>query len=158
MNAAWLRRWAGALWVGLKHVDLERACALVLVLGLGSVLGLAGYLDPSPLGHGTHQQLGLAGCSFLTLTGYACPMCGATTTFALMADLRWLEGFLNQPFAALLFCVTVCTFILSLWEVVQPRQRWSRVLGWLEPWELRVALGALAVMSFSWFYKLWQMA
>ena len=85
-------------------------------------------------------------------------MCGATTTFALMADLRWLEGFVNQPFAALLFCATVGSFLLSLWEVILPRQRWSRVLGWLEPWELRVAIGTLVVLVLSWVYKLWQMA
>lgn len=158
MSRTGIGRWAAALWGRLSQVNMERAAALALVLGLGCVLGLAAYLDPSPSGHGTHQQLGLAGCSFLTLTGYACPMCGATTTFALMADLRWQEGFLNQPFAALLFCATLVSFMVSLWEVLQPGERWSRLLRWVEPWELRIAIGMVAVMGLSWAYKLWQMA
>ena len=33
---------------------------------------------------GTHQQLGLPPCNFVTLTGYPCPACGMTTSFALL--------------------------------------------------------------------------
>ena len=50
-------------------------------------------------------------------------MCGATTTFALLADFRLLEGVVNQPFAALLFAMTVTTLVISVLEVVGPRDR-----------------------------------
>ena len=131
--------------------------SLFLMLGFGGVLALAAYLDPSPAGHGTHQQLGLAECSFLTMTGYACPMCGATTTFALMADLRWVQGFLNQPFAALLFLGTVFGFVVSVVETMRPRQLWTRILKQVEPWELWIAVGTIVTMGLAWLYKLWQM-
>ena len=130
---------------------------MCLVVGLGVLLALSAYLEPSAAGHGTHQQLGLAGCSFLTLTGYVCPMCGATTTFALMADLQWLQGFANHPFAALLFLATLSGFVVSMMEVVRPRQRWSSLLRRIEPWEIWIAVGALVTMGLAWVYKLWLM-
>jgi hypothetical protein len=145
------------LKAGSKGPVLERVLSLFLLLGFGGLLALSAYLEPSSAGHGTHQQLGLAGCSFLTLTGYGCPMCGATTTFALMADLQWLKGFVNQPFAALLCLATVSGFVVSLMEAVRPRQRWSWVLKHIEPWEMWIAVGTLVTMGLAWMYKLWLM-
>ena len=77
---------------------MSRWVSASLVLGLGVVFALAALLEPSPVGHGTHTQLGLGSCSFLVATGYPCPMCGATTSFALMAHLRPFEALINQPF------------------------------------------------------------
>lgn len=129
-----------------------------LALGTGTVLGLAMWLEPSASGHSTHTQLGLSECSFLTWTGHPCPMCGATTTFALMAHLRPLEAALNQPFAALLFVLTVWVFGISVAEVVQPRSRWTRLLDWIEPVEAWLAAAFLGFMGLSWMYKIWLMA
>lgn len=60
-------------------------------LGLGLVgavlcvpLGVASQLEPSPLGMGTHQQLGLPPCTFRLLLGMRCPTCGMTTSWAHM--------------------------------------------------------------------------
>jgi hypothetical protein len=39
-------------------------------------------LEPDPRGFGTHTQLGLRPCAFLTVTGRLCPTCGMTTAFA----------------------------------------------------------------------------
>lgn len=60
-------------------VRLATAAAGIVVL---AVFGLAGWLEPDPRGFGTHQQLGLPGCSFRMLTGISCPHCGMTTSFA----------------------------------------------------------------------------
>ena len=157
MKSAQRDRWVRMLKRWSQGPVLERVFSLFLLLGFGCVLALSAYLEPSSAGHGTHQQLGLAGCSFLTLTGYACPMCGATTTFALMADLQWFQGFANQPFAALLFLATVSGFVVSLMEVVRPRQHWSWVFKRIEPWEMWVAIGTLVTMGLAWMYKLWLM-
>ena len=62
----------------------------VMLSGL-AVLGVARWLAPAQAGHSTHTQLGLDPCTFLALTGWPCPMCGATTTFALMADGRIVQ-------------------------------------------------------------------
>ena len=93
----------------------------------------------------------------MTLTGFACPMCGATTTFALMADLQWVQGFLNQPFAALLFLGTMVGFVVSVVETMRPRQLWTRILKQVEPWELWIAVGTIVTMGLAWLYKLWRM-
>ena len=53
--------------------------AAVALLGL---LAVAAWLKPSPLGYGTHQQLGLPPCTFWVLFGRPCPTCGMTTAWA----------------------------------------------------------------------------
>ena len=120
---------------------ITRAVSAVVAVGSGGVLGLAAWLEPSALGHSTHTQLGLYPCSFLSLTGYPCPMCGATTTYAMMADGQLLGAVVNQPFAALLFVLTVIVFGISLAEAVQPRRRWQKIAHRLGPRE-----GALATL------------
>lgn len=64
---------------------------LLVVVGLLLVagFGLSAWLSPDPSGHGTHQQLGLAPCSFLLLTGRPCPSCGGTTAFAHFVRGEW---------------------------------------------------------------------
>lgn len=135
-----------------------RVVSVGLVLSIGAVFTLAALLVPSAEGHGTHLQLGLGPCTFLTLTGFPCPMCGATTSFTLMAHLRPIAAFVNQPFATLLFVLSAGTFAVALSEVVDPRARWTRILDWLEPREGWLAAGFLAAMAASWFYKIATMA
>ena len=137
--------------------DVSRLASIFLAVGTGVVIGIAIWLEPSPLGHSTHMQLGLNTCSFLSATGYPCPMCGATTTFTLMAHLRPLQALATQPFAALLFCMTVGVFGVSVAEVLQPRDRWIRFSDWIEPWEGRLAVGFLGFMALAWFYKIYLM-
>ena len=87
----------------LRRQRLVRLVSVLLFLGTGVVLVLAVWLEPSSQGHSTHTQLGLYPCTMLSFTGFPCPMCGMTTTLALMADLRFLQAALNQPFGVLLF-------------------------------------------------------
>lgn len=62
----------------------RRTRALMGVIGLGllALLITASRLAPSAQGHGTHQQLGLPPCTFLSLFGHRCPACGMTTAWA----------------------------------------------------------------------------
>ncbi len=53
-----------------------RVAGLAVALPATIVLGLSVWLTPSPDGYGTHQQLGLAGCTMLTLTGWPCTCAG----------------------------------------------------------------------------------
>jgi len=124
-----------------------------LALAILCVFSLAALLEPSSHGHGTHTQLGLGTCSFLALTGQPCPMCGATTTWTLLAHFRPIAALRNQPFAALLFTITAGVFGVAISEVLDPRERWSRLAAWLGPREGRVAAGFLALMALGWVYK-----
>jgi len=84
-------------------------------------------------------------------------MCGATTTFALLAHLRIVDGVLNQPFAALLFLLTVWAFVVSSVEVVLPKNRWSLIYERIGPWEGVLAIGFLLFMVIGWLYKIMYM-
>lgn len=153
MNAAVLARWRALASSALA----ERLLAAALAGLSGAVLGVARWLEPSPQGHSTHLQLGLRPCTVLSWTGWPCPMCGATTTFALSADGRLAEALRNQPFALLLFSLTVGTFALSVAEAVVPRRRISRLVAWVEPWEVAGAIGFLFAMGLGWAWKAWQL-
>ena len=133
---------------------VSRMISAALVFGIGVIFALSWWLDPSAAGHGTHTQLGLGQCTFFQFTGYACPMCGATTTFAMMADLRPIAALNNQPFAAFLFLLMTFVFVVALSEVVYPRDRWGRIATFLAPWEGLLATGFLVFMGLGWLYKI----
>ena len=133
---------------------ISRLVSVPVVLGAGAVLALALYLDPSPLGHSTHTQLGLNTCTFLALTGQPCPMCGMTTTFSLMAHLQPLQALVNQPFGVVLFSMTAFVFGTSAAEVILPRDRWRRLGRFLAPYEGTLATIFLIGMGVGWVYKM----
>lgn len=67
-----------------------RAALVGIALALTGVFGLAAWLNPydasgQPRRMGTHRQIGLPPCTFHEVTGYPCPSCGMTTSFALLA-------------------------------------------------------------------------
>lgn len=138
--------------VGPRVVNaIVASCAMV-------VLGVAAWLEPASAGHSTHTQLGLPGCTFMTVTGVPCPMCGATTTFALLAEGRLVEGVVNQPFASLLFLGTLAVVAISGAEALQPRQRWRKIEDAVRPVEPWVALLLLVAMMAGWIWKIAQLA
>lgn len=71
--------------------QLSRATRVNLAIGgaaLMLVWSVAWWLEPSPAGLGTHQQLGLPPCSFRWVFGQRCPSCGMTTAWAHLAEGR----------------------------------------------------------------------
>lgn len=72
-----------------------RGSLIGLALALIAVFVVAVWINPykadgSPLTMATHRQLGLPPCTFYFTTGFPCPACGMTTSFALLmrGDLR----------------------------------------------------------------------
>lgn len=131
-----------------------------LVVGLGALGGLlvARWLDPAPGGHSTHLQLGLRPCTFLEVSGWPCPMCGATTSWALLADGRVWESFYNQPFAAVLFLLDAVVAGISLAEALWPTGRWRRIGDRVRPHESRVAVAFVVAMMAGWTWKIAMMS
>ena len=68
-------------------------CGVLLLAGFA----LAGWLQPSARGYGTHQQLGLPPCSIQLLFGIPCPSCGMTTSFALFVRGQIPAAFQANP-------------------------------------------------------------
>lgn len=70
-------------------VRRQRSRAATLGLLGAAVFAVAALLDPydeagRARSHGTHRQLGLPACTLRSLTGFGCPSCGMTTSFALL--------------------------------------------------------------------------
>ena len=78
------------------------------------VIALAATLTPDPSGHGTHTQLGLPPGGFLVLTGYPCPGCGLTTSFAHMTRLQFIGATHANPFGVILFLVSFFTIPVAV--------------------------------------------
>lgn len=143
-----------ALWARVPESVLHRAIGASLLAPSATILGLSRWLTPDPTGVGTHLQLGLGTCVVLTLTGYPCPMCGMTTTFALLADGELLRALGNQPFGVVLFCATLVAAALGALDLALGQGLWRRSLSWVEARETSVAVGILLAMAGGWVYKI----
>ncbi|MFZ5479485.1 MAG: DUF2752 domain-containing protein [Myxococcota bacterium] len=118
-----------------------------------AVLAIAARLDPDPRGFGTHRQLGLGACPFLALTGFPCPMCGMTTTFALVADLRPLDALVNQPFGVVLFALTAGVSAVAATQAATGRPWAARALERVLRHDRVVASVLLAGLLVGWGWK-----
>jgi Protein of unknown function (DUF2752) len=93
-----------------------RCSFLVAAAGLAGLLVVARKLEPDPRGFGTHTQLGLPRCAFLTLTGRLCPTCGMTTSFTWLTRGRIDRSWQANPAGclyALLAVPLLCWLVLS---------------------------------------------
>jgi hypothetical protein len=104
--------------------------------GLLALLAVAAMLQPSPLGYGTHQQLGLPPCSFSEIFGIRCPSCGMTTSWAyfvrgqLLPSLRANSGgTLLGMLAALMGPWFLVSGVQGRWSIGRPDERIAIVLA-----------------------------
>ena len=131
----------------------DRVLAIGLTIGAAGVLVVAAWLRPDTGGLGTHTQLGLAGCQWISDLETPCPTCGMTTSFAFAAQGDLLGAAWAQPFGALLALVTSAIFWLGLHAsvtgsragalaarvVLRPRVLWPAGLAFLGAWAYKVA-------------------
>lgn len=78
-------------------------------------------LQPSPNGHGTHQQLGLAPCPSVLFTERPCPGCGLTTSISAVIHGRIGDAFRAHPFGPVVYVALT----LSAWACL-----YGYVRGW----------------------------
>jgi hypothetical protein len=115
-----------------------RLLALVVAGGCGVVLLVAAFLDASPAGLGTHEQLNLPACGWIRLMDVPCPTCGMTTSFAHAADGNLVASFLAQPMGFLLALAAAMTALLGAYVAATGSRvtgmlgrLWGRRTGWL---------------------------
>lgn len=131
----------------------ERLGLVVVGIGAAAILVVAACLDPSPLGFGTHRQLGLPPCTFVALWNMPCPSCGMTTAFAHFVRGHWLAALRSNVGGAILAALATLaalwafpTAALGRWIVPLPRERtlifsaFALVGVVLVDWALRLAL------------------
>ena len=116
-----------------------------------AVLGLAAWLRPSPSGIGTHLQLGLMQCGWVSAFGKPCPTCGMTTSFAHAAHGHLERAVAAQPMGAALALASAAAFWIGL-HVAVTGSDLGRVCGnLLRPRVLWLIAGAAGA---AWAYKL----
>lgn len=97
---------------------LERLAWTGIALAALAVLALAAWLQPAGEGLGTHQQLGLPACGWITAANMPCPTCGMTTAFSHAADGNLLASIRAQPMGALLALGTAIVVIVGGWTAL----------------------------------------
>ena len=118
------------------------------------ILVLAYSLEPDQSGIGTHQQLGLEPCGFLTRMKIPCMMCGMTTSFSLYMHVEILDAIVNQPFSLFIFAGTLYTCCLSLLDLIAPRARLTRFFNFIQNLSRTYYVLALILFLGSWIFKI----
>ncbi len=128
-----------------------RCLAAIVAAALLAALALASQLQPDPRGWGTHEQLGLPGCTFVSLVGVRCPACGMTTAWANVTHGRIVDAVRANGVGTLLVAVALATVAVSLNIAVRGRR-----LAW-QPGESTIAglaVGLVTLMLLEWAVRL----
>ncbi len=94
-------------WTASERLAFASVAIILLVM-----LGMASWLVPDPAGVGTHQQLGLPGCTMLTVFGVRCPACGMTTSWAHTLDGDLVTG-IRASLSGALLCLASLFLMLA---------------------------------------------
>ncbi len=129
----------------------ERAMLAILGFGLLTLLIVAKFLTPNPMGLGTHQQLGLPPCTVRFFFGVRCPSCGMTTSWASLLDGD-VVGSLNANCGGALLClISIVTVPVTLWMTWTGR---GSNHGWFVKFGLVGMLTALVISLIDWVVRL----
>lgn len=140
----------GRAWPRRAPVGERVAAAFVGACFLG-VLVVAAWLRPASGGVGTHEQLGLEPCVWLSAFGTPCPTCGMTTAFSHAAHGSPLASFRAQPLGAVLALGAAVGFWIAL-HVAVTGSNAGRTVGFL--FSTRgVVLGVGGLIG-AWVYKM----
>jgi hypothetical protein len=91
---------------------------LMLFGGWVIVVGFGAYLTPSPSGHGTHQQLGLAPCPSIHFLNRPCPGCGLTTSWTATIHGQFGQAFNSHWLGPPAFAIFTACALVALWGLV----------------------------------------
>jgi len=94
-------------WTASERLAFASVAGILWVL-----IGMASWLVPDPAGVGTHQQLGLPGCTMLTVFGVRCPACGMTTSWAHTLDGDLVSG-IRASLSGVLMCLASLFLMLA---------------------------------------------
>lgn len=131
----------------------RRLVACVVLFAAVAVLGLAAWMEPAAAGHGTHQQLGLPKCDWMTRFNTPCPTCGMTTAFAYAAEGNFVASFLTQPLGFLLAIATAGALLVSIYIVWTGSPVARIFVRW---WNTRTTILFVIVLLGSWGFKILQ--
>lgn len=143
----------GPYWtiVPLEHRLWSRLYAAGLAAATVSLLVVAVLLHPDEHQLGTHQQLRIPPCGFVTLTGLPCPTCGMTTAFAHTVRGHFIRA-MHAQFAGFLLALGVMAVaLLSVVSILtgrRPSMNWYRTRPETLIW------WTLALLVAAWAFKI----
>jgi hypothetical protein len=128
-----------------------------LALGMTVVFLIALWLNPyqadgTPMSMETHRQLGLPHCSFYALTGYPCPACGMTTSFALLIRGDLINS-LRANWAGTV--LGVLGFLFIPWAIASIWWRRTVFIRHVEWTATLVLVGFMTLMMLRWGIVMW---
>ena len=122
-----------------------------LALASLALLCVAAWLTPSGAGLGTHEQLGLPRCGWITGADLPCPTCGMTTSFSHAADGNLLSSFRAQPMGALLALATAITVVAAGWSAVSGSRLAPFTASLFTP---KIGWALLVIFIAAWIWKI----
>lgn len=123
----------------------QRLWALGLACGLFGLLTVSYWLSPNPRGIGTHQQLGLPPCTFVTLFRIPCPTCGMTTSWSHLMHGNVSESWSTNPGGT---CLAVVAAIAGTWSLVTSiRGRYRRLIPARVAGAIAIGITALTLIA-----------
>jgi hypothetical protein len=136
---------------------MRRLIALSVAIGAGALLAVAAFLTPASEGLGTHEQLNMPACGWITIMDLPCPTCGMTTAFAHAADGNLVASFLSQPMGFVLAIATAMALIVSTYVAMTGagigiwlRRLWGPWTGWLIAGAVLLSWGFKVVSYRGW--------
>lgn len=129
----------------------RRLIALTVAISCASLLTVAMLVSPASAGVGTHEQLALPQCGWITLMDLPCVTCGMTTAFAHTVRGSFIQAALAQPMGFLLAMFTASTFWIALFVALtgsQVHQLFTRF------WSPRLLWIIAILTAAAWVYKI----
>jgi hypothetical protein len=128
-----------------------RVLTAALAIGLLAALVLASQLRADPRGLGTHEQLGLPSCTFLTLTGKRCPACGMTTAWVHVMHGRMGDALRANAMGTLLAVLAMPAALAALAFAVRGQPLTTRPSEWIVA---LAAVGLTVLIVLEWCVRL----
>jgi hypothetical protein len=128
-----------------------RAWLVVIALVLVGGFALAVYLNPYKDGRvwyeGTHRQLGLPTCTFKEVTGLPCPVCGMTSSFALLVRGDVVNSLRANAAGTVLALLLLTVIPWSIVSALRGRWLFFQTVEWVL---VRVIVGFMLFLLVRW--------
>ena len=126
-----------------------RLIAFIVASGCLVPLLLAVWLKPSPDGLATHTELGLQPCRWLQVTGFPCPSCGMTTSWAWFVRGNIAASLYVQPMGTALAVIAIACVWVGFY-VAATGQPVYRLLELVPGRYYFIPLLAFGILAWAW--------